>query len=137
FAGDSAVTGRTIWLNNVPVTIVGVAAKEFPSIDPASSRQMWLPLSLQPQLGNELYGNIGGDHPSLQAGDDNWWVYIVARVKPGIALAQAQAAADALFRNDVAGESKTLFKTEDKPQLVLVPAPQGIFGLRDRFSKAL
>src|SRR5256886_7652954 len=30
FGGDPAVVGRTIWLNNAPVTIVGVAAKDFP-----------------------------------------------------------------------------------------------------------
>ncbi len=137
FGGGPAVAGKTIWLNNVPVTIVGVAAKEFPSLDPADSRQMWLPLSLQPQLGKGLYGTVGGDHPSLRAGDDNWWVYIVARLKPGITLGQAQAAADADFRSDVVGESKTLFKAEDAPRLVLMPAPEGISGLRERFSKPL
>src|SRR5882724_3446180 len=79
FGGDSAVVGRTVWLNNVPVTIVGVAAKEFPGLDPVRTRQIWLPLSLSPQLGKDLYGNVSGDHPSLQAGDDIWWIYAVAR----------------------------------------------------------
>src|SRR5690348_9382916 len=60
FGGDPAVVGKAIWLNNVPVTIVGVAAKEFPSLDPATARQMWLPLSLQPQLGKNLNGSMGG-----------------------------------------------------------------------------
>src|SRR5260370_39970408 len=99
FGRDPTVTGRTVWLNNVPVTIVGVAAKEFPSLDPARSRQMWLPVSLHQQLGRNLNVTTCGDHPSLQAGDDNWWVYIVARLKPGITLGEAQAAADAAFRN--------------------------------------
>jgi predicted permease len=137
FGSDPIVTGRTIWLNNVPVTIVGVVAKEFPSLDPARSRQLWLPISLQQQLGRNLNGTTGGDHPSLQAGDDNWWVYIVARLKPGITLGEAQAAADAAFRNDVSGESKTLFKPTDAPRLVLMPVREGLSGLRDRFSKPL
>ena len=137
FAADPSVIGKTIWLNNVPVAIVGVAAKEFPSLDPAGSRQMWLPLSLQRELGKDLNGTMDGDKPSLRAGNDNWWIYVIARLKPKIALAQAQAAADALFRNDVLGESKALFKPEDAPRLVLMTAPQGISGLRDRFFKPL
>jgi predicted permease len=137
FGSDPTVTGRSVWLNNVPVTIVGVAAKEFPSLDPARSCQMWLPISLQQQLGRSLNGTTGGDHPSLQAGHDNWWVYIVARLRPGITLAEAQAAAAAAFRNDVTGESKTLFKPGDATRLVLMPAHEGLSGLRDRFSKPL
>src|SRR5216684_3048734 len=54
FGGDPTVAGRTVWLNNLPVTIVGVAAKQFPSLDPARARQIWLPLSLSPQLGKNL-----------------------------------------------------------------------------------
>src|SRR5207237_1088802 len=137
FGADPAVVGRTIWLNNVPVTIVGVAAKEFPSLDPATARPMWLPISLQPQLGKNLNGSMDGDKPSLQAGDDNWWVYLVARLKQEIPLEKAQAAAGAIFRNDVLDTTKKLFTAEDAPRLVLMPAPQVIRGLRDRFSTPL
>ena len=137
FGGDPGVVGRTIWLNNVPVMIVGVAAKEFLSIDPASARAIWLPLSVSPQIGMDLYGTISGDHPSLQAGDDIWWVYIVARLKEGISLGQAQAAAGAVFHNDVLEKTKEFFKADDAPQLVLMSAPQAISGLRERFSTPL
>ncbi len=137
FGGDPSVAGKTILLNNIPVTIVGVAAKEFPGLDPARARQIWLPLSLSPQLGKDLYGTKGGDDPSLEAGDGIWWVYSVARLKQGISLGQAQAAADAVFHNDVLDKTKELFKVEDAPRLVLMPAPQGISGLRDRFSTPL
>jgi len=137
FGGDPSVAGKTILLNNIPVTIIGVASKEFPGLDPARARQMWLPLSLSPQLGKDLYGSIGGDHPSLQAGDDIWWVYSVARLKQGIDLGQAQAAADVVFHSDVLEKRKGLFKAEDAPRLVLLPAPQGLSGLRERFSTPL
>ena len=137
FGGDPAAVGKTIWLNSVPVTIVGVAAKAFPSIDPAQGRAIWLPLSVSPQLGMDLYGNVSGDHPSLQAGDDIWWVYTVARLKEGITLDQAQAAAGGLFHNDVTDRTKEFFKPEDAPRLVLMPASQAISGLRERFSTPL
>ena len=137
FGGDPAAVGRTVWLNNIPVTIVGVAAKGFPSLDPATARPMWLPLSLQPQLGENLNGTMGGDKPSLRAGDDNWWVYLIARLKPEIPLDRAQAAADAFFHNDVLDTTKKFFKSEDAPRLVLIPAAQVITGLHDRFSTPL
>ena len=137
FGGDPAVVGRTIWLNNSPVTIVGVAAKEFPGLDPSRVRPIWLPLSLSQRTGMDLFGTVSGDHPSLQAGDDIWWVYVVARLKEGMSLGQAQAAVDAVFRNDVLDKTKELFKTEDAPRLVLLPAPQAISGLREQFSTPL
>ena len=137
FGGDPAVVGRTIWLNNSPVTIVGVAAKEFSGLDPSRVRPIWLPLSVSQRTGMDLFGTVSGDHPSLQAGDDIWWVYLVARLKEGISLGQAQAAADAVFRNDVLDKTKELFKTEDAPRLVLMLAPQAISGLRERFSTPL
>ena len=137
FGADPAAVGKTIWLNNVPVTIVGVSSKEFPGLDSTRARQLWLPLSLQPQIGNNLYGNLGGDRPSLKAGDEVWWVYLVARLKPEISLGRARAAAGALFHNEVLDKTKELFNTDDSPQLVLMPAPRAISRLRERFSTPL
>ena len=137
FGGDPAAVGKTVWLNNVPVTIVGVAAKGFPSLDPAIVRSLWLPLSVSPQIGMDLFGTVSGDHPSLKAGDDIWWVYVLARLKEGMTIGQAQAAAGALFHNDVLDQSREFFKAEDAPRLVLIPTPQAISGLRERFSTPL
>ena len=139
FGGDSSALGRTIWLNNVPVTIVGVAPRTFPGLDPASNRQIWVPLSLHEPLGKNLKGNISinGNGPSIQAGDDNWWLYVVARLKAGVSLRQAQAAADVLFRNDVMRGGKPLFKSDDDPRVALMPAPVAISALRERFNQPL
>jgi predicted permease len=137
FGGDPEAVGKTVWLNSVPVTIVGVAAKEFPSLDPGRVRQIWLPLSLSQKTGMDLFGSISGVHPSLEAGDDIWWVYIVARLEPGVTLGQAQAAADLLFHNDALDKSKHLFQDDDAPHLVLMPASQAMSGLREQFSTPL
>ncbi|MGB6875022.1 MAG: ABC transporter permease [Candidatus Acidiferrales bacterium] len=68
FGGDPAAVGKTIRLDAVPVTIVGVAAQDFPSLIPGDSDTMWLPLSLQPQL--EMSGSVlrpGTNLPSMPA----------------------------------------------------------------------
>jgi predicted permease len=137
FGGDPTAMGKTVWLNNIPVTIVGVVAKQFPGLDPARVRQIWLPMSQSPQLGNDLYGSMGGDRPSLEADDGVLWAYLVARLRQGITLGQAQAAADTIFQHDALDKTTELFKTEDAPRLVLMPAPQGISGLRERYSTPL
>ncbi len=137
FGAEPAVVGRAIFLNNVPVTIVGVAGKEFPGLDLDQTHPIWLPLSVSPKIGMDLYGTIGGNHPTLESGDDIWWVYIVARLNKGITLHRAQAATNALFQNDVLNSKKNLFKAKDAPHLVLMVAPQAISGLRERFSTPL
>ena len=45
FGGSRDVVGRTIELNNVPFTIVGVAEQRFTGITPGSDYDVWLPLS--------------------------------------------------------------------------------------------
>ncbi len=137
FGAEPAVVGRTIFLNNVPVTIVGVAGKEFPGLDLDQTHSIWLPLSVSPKIGMDLYGTIGGNHPTLESGDDIWWVYIVARLNKGITLHRAQAATNALFQNDVLNSRIKLFAAKDAPHLVLMLAPQAISGLRERFSTPL
>jgi predicted permease len=140
FGGDPAVIGKTVFLNETPVTIVGVAPQQFPSLDPGTERALWLPLSLQQRLQiKRLFGKGNGNHPSVHSGEDNWWVYVVARLAPGVTLKQAQSAADAVFRNDVLQDqgSRRLFKTEDAPRIALMAGPEAIVETHDRFSKTL
>jgi len=137
FGGDPKAIGRTVWLNNLPVTIVGVATQGFPSLDPSESRSLWAPISLEEELGKNMSGSSSGSSPSLKAGEDNWWVYVVARLKPGVSLSQAQTAADVLYRNAVLHRTPPLFAEADAPRIVLMRAPDAMTGLRERYSRAL
>ncbi len=130
FGGQTSAVGKTILLNQVPVTIVGVIARKFPGLSPGSAHDLWLPLSLERQLRIEWFGESSGKKPSLRAGDDVWWVYVLARLKPAESIAQAQTAADVSFRDRVLHGSKTLFRPKDAPALALMPAPEGVVGDR-------
>jgi hypothetical protein len=48
FGGDRSAIGRTIVLNSVPFTIVGVAEPNFTSLTPGKTQDMFLPLSWIP-----------------------------------------------------------------------------------------
>src|SRR5260370_9721285 len=45
FGGSRDVIGRTIELNNVPFTIIGIAEQRFTGITPGSDYDVWLPVS--------------------------------------------------------------------------------------------
>jgi hypothetical protein len=79
-----------------------------------------------------------GGHPYVESGDDNWWLYIVGRLAPGISLEQVQSAADVLFRNFLQQQgSHSLFQPGDAPRIALMAAPDAVVGMRDRFSTTL
>ncbi|HET8547185.1 MAG TPA: ABC transporter permease, partial [Bryobacteraceae bacterium] len=48
FAGDSRVVGKTIRVNNYPMTIAGVSAAGFTGLDPARTPQIRVPILMKP-----------------------------------------------------------------------------------------
>ncbi len=100
FGGSREVIGRTIELNAVPFTIVGVAEQRFTGITPGSDYDVWVPLSNQQKI-NPMKGMdpLGGQDRRNDVGF--WWLTIVGRLKPGVPAAQAQAVVSGMFRNEV------------------------------------
>jgi predicted permease len=136
FGGSRDVVGRTINLNNVPFTIIGVAERRFTGLAPGSDYDVWLPLS-EGQL-------IGVSGPFLwngrQADVTYWWLTIIGRLKPGTPLAETQTVVSALFRNEMLHGAVPLFhggETADNPEMTLVPAQSGLTGSRTRYADPL
>jgi putative ABC transport system permease protein len=77
FGGDPNVLGRTIQVNGEPKTVVGVLPPGF-TYPGFSGIDMWAPLAFRP---SDLDPNNRGNH-----GNE-----VVARLKPGVSLAQANA----------------------------------------------
>src|SRR6266478_1096961 len=103
FGGSRDVIGRTIELNNVPFTIIGVAEQRFTGITPGSDYDVWLPLSDAQRITDLLFWQNRSSDVS------NWWLTIVGRLKPGTQLASAQAAVSGLFRNEMLHGAVPLF----------------------------
>jgi predicted permease len=131
FGGDRSAIGRTIVLNSVPFTIVGVTEPNFTSLTPGKTQDMFLPLSMDPRLSIPWMG--GRDERAL----NNWWLVVVARLKPGVTLPSAQAAASLLFRNEMLNGEKPLSKASDDPAIILTPAQSGLNGERSDLSMPL
>ncbi len=127
--GDRAAIGRSVLLNAVPFTIIGVAEPSFTNLTPGKSQDLFLSLSQAPRL------NI--DWVREPRSLNNWWLVILARLKPGITPEKAQAASSLLFRDEMLHGEKPLSKASDNPAIVLMPAQSGLSGERDFYSRTL
>lgn len=129
FGGEPSAIGRTIRLNGKPFTIVGVAERSFTNLSPGKTQDLYLPIAMMSRLDIPW----ARDMRSM----DEWWLVVLARLKPGVSLSQAQAAANLVFRNELLHGSTPLFKESENPGLSLRPAQEGLTGRRGFFSKIL
>jgi len=90
-ANPSAV-GSTIRVNGRPCTVIGIAPAGFLGAAPmAYSADLWLPVGVSPQLAPEMAGN------ALESREAAIF-HMVARLRPGVSTARAEAAMDAIAR---------------------------------------
>jgi predicted permease len=127
---DPAAVGRTVVVNGTPVTLVGVAPREFFGFEPGNPPDLWIPLSVYRAQWQALNPDDPLDDPHL------WWMGLVGRLKPGVTRAQALVELDSIFRRSLVADAK---ESADSPvpQLHVVPAKQGLDGLQRRFSTSL
>jgi predicted permease len=82
FGGDAAVVGRTVMLDNRKYTIVGVLPEAYQL---NRTMDLWLPLR---------------DYPDILTSHIHHGLVAVARLKPGVTVAQAQSEMDALNQQE-------------------------------------
>jgi predicted permease len=83
FGGDPTILGKAVFINGHPVTIIGVAAKDFLGPTPLLQVQAYLPLSMY-----VVERGVGADflaNPNARS------MHALARVKPGVDIKQVQS----------------------------------------------
>jgi predicted permease len=116
FGGDAAIVGRTIRLNTVPFTIVGVSPPGFFGLVRGTDYELRIPL-LPPGMENP--------HIAVISGKPNRWIGAVARLKPGTSLAAAEAAVDAQFQQFLRTTPLVRFQKEHYQHARLASAARG------------
>jgi predicted permease len=139
FNGDHGVIGKKILVNNYPMTIVGVSAKNFIGLDPAQSPQIRVPILMKPVVVPEWTWVQMDDRRSR-------WVQVFARLKPGYDITKAQAALNVTYKQ-IRQYEMTLpaakdWSKYDRDQFMrgtvhIDKAATGFSDLRNNFSKAL
>ncbi len=90
FGGDPAIVDKTVPINGQDLTIVGIAPEGFQGAMLGWNPQVFVPLTLRWLMQPE----------EQRGGDENrfsYWVYILARLKPGVSVEQATAVMNVLF----------------------------------------
>lgn len=132
YGGGASIVGSTFWVNTMPVTIIGVAPEGFYG-DRLSSTppDFFLPIESMPSLMNSAYVHS----PETE------WLYIIGRVKPGVALPGLQQKLSAQVRQ-IFGQQREFMTADGKAVLprvhvVLTPGGAGIQAMQEGYSSQL
>jgi predicted permease len=130
--GDASIIGSTFWVNTKAVTVVGIAPEGFYG-DRLSSTppDFYLPIESMPVLSNTAYVH----DPDVS------WLYIVGRLKPGVAVLPLQQKLSGLLRGLFA--SSRLFTGDAgkvllaKAHITLTPGGAGIQAMQEQYASHL
>src|SRR5262245_27705119 len=132
--GDPAAIGKTVTIDKIAYTIIGVAPKEFSGLRILEKQDMWIPLAMEAQAP-PVYWNSREDK-TFQSN------FLIARLKNGVSAERANAAVNLLFKQflqEWAGAQAPAERLQDIQwaNIELTPAAKGLPGLRQRFSLSL
>jgi predicted permease len=88
FARSPQALGKTLIINRTAVTIIGVAPPGFFGETLGKYPDLWLPMSLQPQV----MATDWLDAPYAS------WLTVMGRLRPGMSVRQSEPALDSLYR---------------------------------------
>ncbi|HET7221122.1 MAG TPA: ABC transporter permease, partial [Vicinamibacterales bacterium] len=114
FGGASDTVGRTVAVNRVPVTIVGVTPRGFHGTVIGESPQISLPIAVRQAIDNR----------GQWSSPSHWWVVVMARLEPGVSRDALQTTLDGVLKRTAADGAPTLAANE-LPRLELLPGAQG------------
>jgi predicted permease len=88
--GDPDIIGQRIVINGHPMAIIGVAPREFEGTTLGVDPSVYVPISMAGQIwrGFNDVENRGLD-----------WLYLFARLKPGVTMMQAEAGINSIYRS--------------------------------------
>jgi predicted permease len=107
FQRDPAILGKRIFYNDAPKIVIGVAPRDYVGPRVGSRTDLWTPTG-------------GAD------------LTMLARLKPGVTIQQAQAEIAVLYR-----QMPSALRVNPQTTMELLPAGAGLVQVRDRYGKSL
>src|SRR6202453_3273737 len=120
FARNPDVLGTALYVNGVPITIVGVAAEGFEGVEGGRSTDFWIPLQSRPELN--AWGNPLEDGKNYIANQTWWCLRLIGRLAPGSNRMQAVARLQPVFQRAAYAGLGTPAEGEKPPVLSLADA---------------
>jgi predicted permease len=135
FSSDPNVVGRTITVDGLPLTVIGVSQKGFDGVTVGRPARIRIPMAMKAQMTQGMFA----EEFDL-VNRRGYWVEVFARLKPGIMRQRAQASLAPLLQSLLAMEvrEKGFEKASShdkseflKSSLSLLPAARGKSELRE------
>jgi predicted permease len=126
YGGDPALIGSVVLVNQLPVTIVGVAPPGFESARLSSDPpELWVPLHQQPTFE-------GKGRQSLLYSSGMAWLFVMGRPKPGMDPRQIQSRLSLELQSWLRAEGRRDDGQHkiDNQQIVLTPGGTGVSPFR-------
>lgn len=119
FSRSPEVLGKTLYVNGVPITIVGIAAEGFEGVESGSSTDFWIPLQNRSELN--AWGNPLEDGKNYIQNQTWWCMRMLGRLAPGVSKSQAVAQLQSVFQtaayiglgNPEPGETRPVLSVQD------------------------
>ena len=134
FAASPGVVGRTVRLNDVPFTVIGVTEPGFFGEVVGDRADLWVPMSM---------AQIVMPGRRVESPNDSA-LLLIGRLKPGVTIRQAKANIDALTKRALTVSLRGRLSADDRNAVdkmrvdVLVsPGGRGLSRLREEFSLPL
>ncbi len=135
FGADPKVVGRSVTINGHPMTVIGVAQRDFVAVEVGFAPELWLPMAMKP-VATPLWNDL--DNPRSR------WLNIVARLAPGVSIDAATQRANELYRKSSSEIVETIATATPEfrekfiaRQLTLLPGARGRSDLRGAVGNAL
>jgi predicted permease len=134
FGADPSIVGRTIKIDGVPLTIIGVVQKGFKGFSVTVEHDVMVPIALLP--------TIMQSEPTMIHGTSRW-VGTIGRLAPGVTIESARAQVEAMWPALLNAAMPEQFLTTPRVDYLkwtsrVVPAATGIErGLRNSYTNPL
>ncbi len=134
FGNAANAVGQSILINNVAFAVIGVTPPEFFGVDPERLADFYVPLHTNLLLGA---GDPFRFSPADYLDQNYYWLQVMARLRPGATMQQAEAQLAPQFQRWVSTTAHNDEQRSNLPMLYLKEGAGGLDTLRRQFSKPL
>jgi len=135
FGGDPGVLGQALSVNGQPMSVIGIAPRGFHGIAVGADPDLFVPMAMKARM-TPTWDDLENR--------TSRWLNVMARLKPGVSLAQAEAGMDVLYKQILADDVKLYPDASERfrarflgKKLVFLPGLRGRSDLRASFSAPL
>ncbi len=136
FGGDRSILNQTVLINNHAMTVIGIGPPGFGGLEVGRPSDVMIPVVTDAEMTENA--------DALLHSRRTWWLYMFARLRPGVSPKQADAGINVLFHQINSEEIKGIqgWSQKDRIRFVnkhldLLPGGQGLSDLREHTSAPL